>query len=58
MPMGLISAPTAIVDCIIEFQTSFRQVVVLHRHDILTYSKDRDKHITYLNTVVQTIREH
>jgi len=27
-------------------------------YEILIYSNDRDKHITYLNTVLQTMREH
>ena len=27
-------------------------------HDILTYPKDRDKHITYLNTALKTMGEH
>jgi len=57
MPISLTNAPVTIMDHINIVEILFGQVMVLLIHDILIYFDDRNKHINYSNTVLQTIRE-
>ena len=40
------------------FRRYLDKFVVVSVDNILTYSKDRDEHITHFRTVLQTLREH
>ena len=57
MPISLTNAPVTIMDHINIVEILFGHVMVLLIHDILIYFDDRNKHINYSNTVLQTIRE-
>jgi len=59
MSFDLINAPVAIMDLMIRvFKPYLGKFEVVFLDNILIYSKDRNKHITHLRTVLQTLREH
>ena len=59
MLFGLTNAPITSMNPIDErFKPYLDKFVVVFIHDILIYSKNRDKDISHLRIVIQTLREH
>jgi len=59
MPFGLINAPAAFIDLMNRvFRSYLDKFVLVFIENILIYTKHRNKHITHLRMVMQTLREH
>jgi len=58
-PFGLTNAPAGFMDLMIRvFRPYLGKFELVFTDNILIYSKDRNKHITHLRTVLQTLKEH